>query len=64
MVLTESESSIVGNTNDAVTGFDKLNVLNRLPYPPWANADDNQRLDVHQWTPVSLPTMTRCSTGI
>jgi hypothetical protein len=31
----------------AVTGFDKLNVLIASHILPWANADDNQRLDVH-----------------
>lgn len=31
----------------AVTGFDKLNVLIASHILPWASADDNQRLDVH-----------------
>jgi 5-methylcytosine-specific restriction protein A len=31
----------------AVTGFDKLNVLIASHILPWAEADDNQRLDVH-----------------
>jgi len=31
----------------AVTGFDKLNVLIASHIVPWADADDNQRLDVH-----------------
>jgi 5-methylcytosine-specific restriction enzyme A len=31
----------------AVTGFDKLNVLIASHILPWAIADDNQRLDVH-----------------
>ncbi|MCX6324654.1 MAG: HNH endonuclease, partial [Sphingobacteriales bacterium] len=31
----------------AVTGFDKLNILIASHILPWAEADDNQRLDVH-----------------
>lgn len=31
----------------AVTGFDKLNILIASHILPWATADDNQRLDVH-----------------
>lgn len=31
----------------AVTGFDKLNILVASHILPWAEADDNQRLDVH-----------------
>ena len=31
----------------AVTGFDKLNVLIASHILPWADANDNQRLDVH-----------------
>lgn len=31
----------------AVTGFDKLNILIASHILPWASADDNQRLDVH-----------------
>ncbi|MEO7174402.1 MAG: HNH endonuclease [Saprospiraceae bacterium] len=31
----------------AVTGFDKINVLIASHILPWASADDNQRLDVH-----------------